>query len=140
MAFKTFFQIKEANAEIARLSSELTTAQQALEALKQTHAAELLSRDEAHATALTEVRNERAALVEADVRLKAELATAQASITAKDAEIAGLKGKATTVEQRAAELASTVGGSKPIAADPAGTGAGTQITLKDAWSKPFLKR
>lgn len=122
---KSFFKIPEANAEIARLTNELSTAeatiktaeqartnavQVALEEKEKAHAAVLKEKDEAHATVIQAKETALVTLTGERDSARTDLATAQARIQE-------LEGKQTTVEKKAAELASTVGNPKAIAAE-----------------------
>jgi chromosome segregation ATPase len=113
MSLKTFFKIGDANAEVARLSTELTNVQASLDQLKGTHATELATAQNRVAeleTNLSTVTGERDSA-------RTELNTARTELATAQARVAELEGKQTTVETRAAELAATVGTPKTVPAE-----------------------
>lgn len=148
MAFKTFFQIKEANAEIARLSTELSTsqtalteAQTALSTAQSEHKAALEKKDSDHKTAI-DAKDAKIKELEGNVtEITGERDTARTEVATKDARIAEIERKATNVETRAADIAASVGGTKPIAAGNSEKDANDPyVRMQEAWSKPFIKR
>jgi chromosome segregation ATPase len=115
MSLKSFFKIPEANAEIARLTTELTNKDTAHASVLETKSTEL-------ATAISERDTARTELATAQTNLTTvttELDTAKAELGKATAKIAELEGKQTTVEKKAAEIASTVGNPKPVEAESA---------------------
>jgi chromosome segregation ATPase len=151
---KTFHQIKEANTEIQRLSTELSTAQESLNGSQ----AEALRLQNDHKAALEKKDNEHKAAIDAkDAKIKelegnvtkitGERDGARTEITTKDARIKELEGKneaaaasATTVEKRASEIAASVGSAKPIAAGKAETAKDDpRARLQEAWGRQFIK-
>lgn len=109
MAFKTFFKIAEANSEVARIGTELTNAQTALENLKGDHTKALEKKDTEHATALAGVNEQLSTVTTERDTARTELATAKTELATAQAEIKTLKGEAKSTDEKAAEIAATVG-------------------------------
>lgn len=128
MSLKTFFKIGEANAEYARVSTELTTLQASFETAKTEHANAL----QALQGKLTTAEGQVASLTTERDTARTEATTARAELATAQARVTELEGKQTTVEQRAAEVAATVG--TPTAVKPDGT-KGDSKTKEQLWTE-----
>lgn len=128
MSLKTFFKVGEANAEVARLTNELTSLQASADQLRTEHGTALQTvqaRVTELETNLSTVTGNLTAVTGERDSARAELATAKA-------RVAELEAKQTTVDQKAAELAATVG--TPAALQSEGTPANSK-SKEQLWTE-----